>query len=236
MKILNLNKLIKGALLFAAGTIAAGSASASVVVASADTNLDNELRFYQNMLAGDDVFATTGWTVQNTSSVMQSTAKSFTFGTLDGSSLVGKEWFVASTTSSYSTAQLAIITSFVQNGGNVLVFGEGNGGYSAQNVIANSVLAAAGSTMTIGGPDIVSSWTSSGNNIGVNALTNGVTTLSGSYAGTVKGGNALFTANNSNGHVVIAEEVINKVPEPASLSLLLAGALGAGAVLRRRKA
>lgn len=212
-------------------------ASAGVIVASGDTNLTGVNQFYSNMFNGSDVFATNGWSVDNTSSAMFAASNSFTFGVLSVEALNGMEWFVASTNNTYSASELDIIKNFVAGGGNLFVLGEEATGYGDMDVVANAVLQAVGSTMTIGAPQgSAMNWTSSGSNIGINPLTAGVTTLGGNYAGTVTGGSALF-ASDADGSVIVAAENLpgNQVPEPATLALFCLGLFGVCAARRYKK-
>lgn len=213
--------------------LASSSANGGIVLGIADSNIGSSIndQFFTNCFSGDDVYGRTAasqWTLTNWSSRIGINGGNFSSGALTAAALIGKEWVVTSTNVAFSGAELATLLAFESGGGNVVVIGEGPI-YNTINNNANAILGAVGSSMTFTVGGVASTGTPV---IGVDPLTAGVTSFNGGYIGSISGGKALVTYNNSQ----VAVAVESAVPEPTSLVLWSGlGIMGLIAVRRRRK-
>jgi hypothetical protein len=154
---------------------------------------------------------------------------------VSASGLAGIDWFVTSGDHAFSAAEIAALSTWLGQGGNLFLVGEGPF-YATINANANALLSGLGSSLSISGLAQASgghfAYALAGE-VATDAYTAGVTRFYGDFASVVLGGTPLF---NESGRVWLAYETIGSaaaVPEPSSFVLAALG-LGLLAVCRHR--
>ena len=202
------------------------------ILAVADSNIQANSAFFNNVLGGQNVKANTfDWTVGNWKNAASSFTLSWTTDIVSPLSSTNYfnniDWFVTSGQVNHSASDIVAISNFLQGGGSLWVVGEGPG-YSSINNGSNALLSALGSSMRFSNTSAADVTT-----FAVDPFTNGLTSYSFGYTGSIIGGNALISG--ANGGVFVAYENA-ATPEPSSYALMLIGLLGLVAYGRRQRA
>ncbi len=221
-------------------------AEANVIFASGDVNIidglgsdPGNLRFFTNILSGGTTVVVEGegtfWEgdLNTFYNGLAGVSSSILAAPITPGALAGADLFVSILPStSYSASENAAMSGHLGAGGSVFLIGD-NLSFAAQNARINAALSALGSGMTIvddlfdTGPH-----TATGSQIAADPFNTGVTTLyyaAPSEVDTVVGGTPLFFGTGATPKAFVAYE---RIPEPATLTLL---ALGGLALLRRRR-
>jgi len=214
-------------------TVSANS-EAGVIIAAADSNIGNQNNsvFFSNVFGDQNVIGfnsiVDSWSLDNWDTTATLSAASYSKSyTLSSASLVGADWLIASSGSSYTADNLQIISEFLSAGGNLWVGGEANM-YSAYTP-ANQLLNHLNSSMYLNA--VATNDNDTAYNTNLDTYTKSTTTFYGNYQSTIAGGVALYAHNGK--AVVSIEQVTFAVPEPTSIGLF--GLVLTGLAFSRKK-
>lgn len=209
------------------------SQAAADIIVTADSNVETNTQFFENVFSGTNVYGRRGtiqtWGLDNWFGTAMATANSSSSGaTITAAAISGIDWLVVSGGPTPDATEMSLIDSFLAGGGNLYLGGEADNPYAAHTT-ANAVLAHIGSPVFL---DDTANFFDDGTAVSASPYTAGAPNWVGAYAGNIVNGTPLY--QSAEGTTLVALASTSPIPEPSNVLCVL-GALGGAFFLRKRK-